>query len=86
MEKLANKSIENLKQKAIEIVNGTYTCDTDFANLCTLMASLDFFIESEEYEVCAKIVAYLNNTPEMQIVKENFADYFEIWLLKNKIF
>ena len=83
---MLNKSIQNLKTKSMQIIDGTYSCDSDFANLCTLMATLDFFVADEEYEECAKIVTYIKTDQCMKQVKDNFTDYFDIWLHTNKIF
>lgn len=59
---------------------------TDFEIYCLLNAALDAFLAEDNLEEVARISCFLNITPVMLDIENNFAEYSGTWCTTKKIF
>lgn len=59
---------------------------TDFEIYCLLNAALDAYLEEDDIESVDKISCFLNITPVMLDIEQNFVKYSDTWCTTKKIF
>lgn len=67
------------------IIAGNKLGYSNYEVYCLMHLGLQYFIEDEFYEMCAKVQKYLAE-PEMEEIATNFVHYSKAWAKTKKLF